>query len=86
MAYTIEVTSGARRQLKRLDHDMQRRVGRRIEALAEDPRPPGVVKLTDVDPPLFRVREGAYRIVYAVKADRLVVIVVRIAHRSNAYR
>ena len=86
MAYTIEVASGARRQLKKLDHEMQRRVGRRIDSLAEDPRPPGVVKLTDVSPPLFRLREGDYRIIYAIRDDRLIVLVVRIAHRSDAYR
>ncbi len=54
--------------------------------MAEYPRPPGVVKLTDVSPPVYRVREGQYRILYTIEDDHLIVVVVRIAHRSEAYR
>ena len=36
--------------------------------------------------PQFRVRVGAYRIVYEVYDRELVVLVIRIAHRSSAYR
>ena len=66
MTYTIEVTPAARRHLKKLDHRLRRRVARRIDSLARNPRPDGVVKLTDVSPPLYRVREGDYRIVYTI--------------------
>jgi mRNA-degrading endonuclease RelE of RelBE toxin-antitoxin system len=45
-----------------------------------------VVKLRDVSPPPFRVREADCRIVYAIYDDRLVVLVVRAAHRSETYR
>jgi mRNA interferase RelE/StbE len=86
MVYTIELAPGARRQLKKLDHELRRRIAKRIDGLAKDPRPEGVVKLTDVSPPLYRVREREYRIVYAIEDDRLFVLVVRIAHRSEAYR
>ena len=86
MAYSIEITPAAQRQLRKLERHLQRRVARRIEALAEDPRPPGVVKLTDVSPPLYRVREGEYRILYRIHDDKLLVLLVRIGHRSEAYR
>jgi len=86
MAYSIEVAPAALRQLKKLDQAVQRRIARRIEALADEPRPSGVVKLTDVSPPLYRVREGDYRILYSLQDDKLVVLVVRVAHRSEAYR
>ena len=86
MIYSIEVASAARRQLKKLDQATRRRIARRIDSLADDPRPDGVAKLTDVSPPLYRVREGDYRIVYAIYDDRLVVLVVRIAHRSEVSR
>ncbi|MCP4896171.1 MAG: type II toxin-antitoxin system RelE/ParE family toxin [bacterium] len=86
MAYSIEVAPAARRQLKKLDHEMRRRIARRIDSLAEEPRPDGVVKLTGVSPSLYRVREGDYRILYAIEDEQLIVLVVRVAHRSNVYR
>ena len=86
MAYTIEIAPAAQRQLRKLDPNIRRRIARRIDSLAEEPRPDGVVKLTDVSPPLYRVREGDYRIIYAIEDEELVVLVVRIRHRSEAYR
>ena len=86
MAYSIEFTPAAQRQFKKLDKNTRRRIGHRIDALAENPRPDGVVKLTDVSPPLYRIREGDNRIVYAIEDGRLLVLVVRIAHRSDVYR
>jgi mRNA interferase RelE/StbE len=86
MAYTIEIARPAQRQLKKLDASIRRNVSRRIDQLANDPRPPGVVKLTDVSPPIYRVREGQYRVLYTINDDNLVVLVVRVAHRSDAYR
>ena len=86
MEYSIEVSNAARRQLRKLDKPTQRKVARRIDRLAIDPRPPGVVKLTDVTPPAYRVRVGQFRILYTINDDQLVILVVRVAHRSEAYR
>jgi len=38
------------------------------------------------EPGVHRVRVGAYRIVYEVLDDRLVVQVVRVDHRREVYR
>jgi mRNA interferase RelE/StbE len=35
---------------------------------------------------LYRVRDGDYRIVYTIEDERLIVLVVRIGHRSDVYR
>ena len=85
MSYTVELTPAARRTLRKLDPPVQRRIASRIDALAESPRPDGVVKLTAVEPPLYRVREGDWRIVCRIEDDRLVVVVVRVGHRSEVY-
>jgi mRNA interferase RelE/StbE len=34
----------------------------------------------------YRIRVGDYRIIYSIEDDRLVVLVVRIAHRREFYR
>ena len=62
----------------------RRRVVSRIESLADNPRAPGCQKLSGADK--YRVRQGRYRILYAIQDDRLVVAVVRVAHRREAYR
>ena len=61
-----------------------RRILRRAEALRDDPRPAGSEKLTGAE--LYRVRQGAYRIVYSIDETRIVVEVVRIGHRRSICR
>jgi len=63
---------------------LRRQVVARIQALADDPRPPGCVKLSGKDK--YRLRQGVYRILYDIEDDHLVVHVVKIAHRREAYR
>ena len=56
----------------------------RIRALANDPRPPGCEKLSAQE--RYRIRQGRYRIVYEIEDHRLVVLVVKVAHRKDVYR
>jgi len=86
MPYTIEIARPAQRQLKKLDAPTRKKISQRIDRLAMDPRPPGAVKLTDVSPPIYRIRDGQYRILYTIDDDKLIVLVVRIGHRSEVYR
>ena len=53
--------------------------------LAEAPRPLGGKKLQGYDN-LFRIRVGDWRISYAVEDDRLIVLVLEVAPRGDAYR
>lgn len=50
-----------------------------------EPRPAGMVKLAGEEE-LYRVRVGDYRIIYTIQDDQLLVLVVTIAHRREAYR
>jgi len=84
--YEIRITDAAAKELDALPRRKDRQaVVRRILGLAEDPRPPGCGKLSGHEE-LYRVRQGPYRIVYTVEDDRLVVIVIRVADRKEAYR
>jgi len=60
------------------------RILKRIEALKVVPRPSGVEKLSGQE--LYRIRQGVYRILYEIKNDELVIIVVKIGHRRDVYR
>ena len=61
-----------------------RRILRRIESLAEAPRPKGCEKLTGQE--RYRLRQGRYRIVYSIHDDELTVWVVKVGHRRDIYR
>jgi mRNA interferase RelE/StbE len=64
-------------------HDVQS-ILQRIERLADDPRPNGSEKLSGQE--RYRVRQGTYRIVYEIREQELVVMVVKIGHRRDVYR
>lgn len=85
MGYTVLFKPSAARDFERLPRDMQRRLARRIDALADDPYPAGARKLQAAEN-LFRVRVGDYRVLYQVLARRLVVLVVRVGHCGDVYR
>ena len=55
----------------------------RLKALSENPRPPGCEKLSGQE--RYRIRQGIYRIIYEIRDKVLLVVVVKIAHRKEAY-
>ena len=83
--YRIHFAGRAERAFRKLSPDVQRRLDPAILALADNPRPPGCLKLSGADS-LWRIRVGDYRIVYSIHDDRLLVLVVRVAHRKDVYR
>ena len=85
MAYTVELSNPAERDLARLERDLARRIRIAMELLRPDPRPHGSVKLFG-ESDLCRIRVGAYRIVYQIDDGKRRAVVLRIQHRSNAYR
>ncbi len=66
-----------------LKRDRQR-VIERISKLAEDPHPFGSEKISGQDK--YRLRQGRYRILYAIEDQNLVVQVVKVGHRKDVYR
>jgi len=82
--YEISFLASARKQLRAIEPSMSQRLGARIDALADDPRPPSATKLVGSE--YWRVRVGDYRVVYDIHDDELIVLVVRIAHRREVYR
>jgi mRNA interferase RelE/StbE len=85
VSYTVEFLPSAQRELAALPRDVQRRIANRVDALREDPRPPGARQLQGEDR-LYRLRVGDYRVIYSIESRRLVVVVVKIGHRREVYR
>ena len=84
--YQIEVKASARKQIQALPKQMQDRVGKAIDELALDPRPRGCKKVSGAGSDRYRIRVGRFRVIYRVFDDRLVVLIVKVAHRKEAYR
>jgi mRNA interferase RelE/StbE len=83
-AYSIFFKKSAVKELEGIpDRDIGRIVSR-IQALADDPGPLGVEKLSAQE--RYRIRQGNYRIVYSIEEDVLTVWVVKIGHRREVYR
>lgn len=85
MTYRIEFRPAAFRDLARLDHAAREKIAAKIDSLGQDPRPPGVEELQRRDK-RYRLRIGAYRVIYEIEDEVLLVLVVRIGHRREVYR
>ena len=85
MTFAIEFTKSAKKDMAALGRDVLRQVDKKILALALNPRPRGTEKLKGADN-LWRIRVGDYRVIYSVEEGRLLVLVIRIAHRREVYR
>ena len=84
--YRVLVKPSAVKEIEAVGQKKDRqRIVARIQSLAETPRPNGCEKLTG-QADRYRVREGGYRIVYAVDGERLLVDVVKVGHRKDVYR
>ena len=84
-AYAVRISGAARKQLSRLDRSAQIRVLKAVSLLERHPRPPAAKRLSG-ESKWWCLRIGDYRVIYSIDDGRLVVAVVRIAHRSSAYR
>lgn len=82
-SYEIAFRASVAKDLRRIPNTDIRRMLGRIEALAENPRPQGCVKLSAQE--RYRVRQGVYRIIYEIRDTELIVQVVKVAHRREVY-
>ena len=82
--YELYFKKSVQKDLGSLPRKDLKRILKRIEGLAQDPRPPGCEKLTGQE--RYRLRQGRYRIVYSIQDDVLTVWIVKVGHRKDIYR
>lgn len=85
-SYRVVLEEMAQRDLRTLDPAVAQRVRERLLRLEEEPRPRGVRKLRTLVPPRYRLRVGAWRILYTIDDQAGKVHVYRIKHRREVYR
>ncbi|MBF0323007.1 MAG: type II toxin-antitoxin system RelE/ParE family toxin [Magnetococcales bacterium] len=85
MAYQIFFKPSAEKAFSKLSEQEKVRLNDSIDALADNPRPPGSIKMQGFKDTL-RIRVGQYRVIYQIQDEILMVLVVRIGHRKEVYR
>ena len=85
--FEIRLSPSAERDLRGLPRQVQVRIARAIDRLAASPRLRGAKLLVGPGPPrIWRVRVGDYRILYEIRDDQLIVLVIAVGHRRDIYR
>lgn len=85
--YKIEFNKHCLKDLEKIPRPFRKNIQKRINALSQEPRPDGCKKLQGSDKvPLYRIRCGDYRIVYAIQDEMLIIFVIQIGHRREIYR
>jgi len=84
-SYNIEWKQSAFKELKKLPKAVILKILEAIESLRAIPRPSGVRKLTGTED-TYRLRVGEYRIVYNIFDSKLVIEIIRVRNRKEAYR
>ncbi len=84
MSYTLLVLRRAQKEWAQLPPENHASIRDAISALAQDPRPPGCLKLTGREG--WRIRAGNYRIIYEIDDANNTVTVLHLGHRRDIYR
>jgi mRNA interferase RelE/StbE len=82
--YRIELKKSVQKDFNPIPKKDLQRIIAAIESLANEPRPPQSKKLSGYEQ--YRLRQGNYRILYEIKDDLLIVVVVEVGHRKDIYR
>lgn len=84
MKFKVKLKKSARKELENLPQKELPKILQLILDLEDDPRPYGCKKLKAYDN-LWRIRSGNYRIIYTIQDNELIIEVLQIVHRKDAY-
>lgn len=83
-SFKIVFKQSVAKDLRQIPKKDVARILKRIEVLRTEPRPSGVEKLSGQEK--YRIRQGVYRILYEIKNNEMIIVVVKIGHRRDVYR
>ncbi len=82
--YSLAFKKSVAKDLRNIPRKDVKQILKCIERLREDPRAEGCIKLSGQE--RYLVRQGVYRIIYEILDARLIILVVKVAHRSVVYK
>ena len=82
--YRVDIIPKAEKEFLKLSENIRHSLSRKLLSLEENPRPSGSKKLKETE--YYRIRAGAYRVVYAISDADKTVKILSIGHRREIYR
>lgn len=82
--YSLSFKKSVSKDLRSIPNQDVTKILNCIELLCDNPRAEGCMKLSGKE--RYRVRQGIYRIIYEINDTELIILVVKVAHRSEVYR
>jgi mRNA interferase RelE/StbE len=82
--YEIQFKKSVAKDFHSIPKNDVRKILERIDTLSVNPRGEGCIKLSGQE--RYRTRQGVYRFIYEVKDAEIVVVVVKVEHRSQVYK
>jgi mRNA interferase RelE/StbE len=89
LAWRIEFDASARKEIERLDRPVAARIIRFLRervSLADDPRSLGQALKGERFGEFWKYRVGDYRVIARIEEQKLLILVIRIRHRSDVYK
>ena len=83
-SYSLVFKKSVAKDFRNIPNKDVKRILKRIDSLCKNPRMEGCIKLSGQE--RYRVRQGVYRIIYEIQESELIILVVKVAHRSEAYK
>jgi mRNA interferase RelE/StbE len=83
-SYEVRFRKSVAKDLDPIPKRDVQRILKAIRGLAHEPRPPQSKKLSGAEK--YRLRCGVYRVLYEIQDEVLIVCIVKVAHRKEAYR
>ena len=85
--YQVEFTKSAAKEFQKLSQQIKERIAEAIHMIALNPFS-RILPLKKLKGPasLYRIRVGDYRVVYEVRQHQLIIVVIKLGHRSDVYR
>ena len=82
--YSLIFKKSVTKDLRNIQNKDVKRILTCIESLCDDPRAEGCIMLSGQE--LYRVRQGRYRIIYEIQDAELIIVVIKVANRSDVYK
>jgi mRNA interferase RelE/StbE len=85
LSYRIQFKTSAAKSLKKIPKADRIRIVEKVDSFTENLPNPDTTKMKGSNP-FHKVRVGDYRIIYEIKNNILVILVVKIGHRKDIYK
>jgi mRNA interferase RelE/StbE len=86
VSYSVKIKNSAQKEIRKLpSKELRDKIIEIIDDLYINPVPDEANKIKGSNS-IYRLRQGTYRIVYQIYKNELLVIVIRVRHRKDAYR